>query len=156
MKLTALLSCCLTALLVVGCGGPEVIFEQWQSFDKQGWTHADSASYAYTVTDTSRQYDLVLTVEHTGEFAYANFYVQLDTYLPNGQHLTQPLSLELADNFGQWYGECNSEGCTTAISLQEGTRFTAPGEYRLVVTQLSRDEVLAGVTGLGYRVVVVP
>lgn len=156
MRIAALLAYCMAALLLAGCGGPEVVFEQSQDFSNQGWAHADSVSYAYTISDTSRQYDLVLIVDHTDAFAYENFYVQLDTYLPDGQHLRQPLSLELADNFGQWHGECGSAGCSMAISLQEGTRFTAPGEYRQVVTQFSRDEVLAGVTGLGYRVVVVP
>ena len=157
MKLVGgLLRYWVVALVVLGCGGPEVAYEAAEDFGTEGWAYADSVSFDYTVTDTSRQYDLVLTVDHTDDFAYENFYVQLNTYLPDGDRLTQALSLELADNYGQWYGECEGTDCTTAISLQEGTRFTAPGAYRLVVAQYSRDTVLAGVTGLGYRVVVVP
>ena len=148
--------CCagLLTCVTLACGGPEVVFAQSQDFGAPGWAYADSVSYAYTITDTSRLYDLVLTVDHAEDFAYQNFYVRLDTYLPDGRHLSQPLSLELADHFGQWYGDCDGGRCRTDISIQEGVRFNLPGEQRLVVTQFSREDPLPAIFGMGYRVIV--
>ncbi len=141
------------SLFLVGCGGPEVVFEEQTDLGPQGWAYADSVSYAYTISDTSQVYDLVLSIGHTPEFAFQNFYVRLTTQLPDGQVLQQPLSLQLANNFGDWYGDCSSTECSTDIALQEGTRFTDTGEYRLVVTQYSREDPLPAITGLGFRVV---
>ena len=142
----------LGCLSLAACG-PDILYQEDSNLGSDGWAYADSISYAYSVSDTSRQYDLVLSITHTSDFAYQNFYVRLATHLPDGKVLVQPLSLQLANNFGDWYGDCGSEECTTDIALQEGTRFTSPGDYRLVVSQYSREDPLPGITGVGFRVV---
>ncbi len=142
----------LGSLLLTACG-PEVLFQEEKHLGSGGWEFADSISYAFPVSDTSGKYDLVLSVHHSADFFYQNFYVRLATHLPDGQVLVQPLSLQLANNFGDWYGACSGGTCTTDISLQKRTRFTAPGDYRLVVTQFSREDPLPGITGIGFRAV---
>lgn len=149
--LVALVSGCL--FLLSACGGPDVVFEEQHDFGQAGWNYADSVSFPFGVADTSGRYDMVLTVDHGTDFAYQNFYVRLTTHLPDGRVLQQPLSLQLADNFGDWYGVCDGEACSTEIALQQGTRFTDPGEYRLVVTQYSREDPLAEVSGLGFQLI---
>ena len=143
---------CIVAL-VSGCGGADVVFAQEQTFTGSEWAYADSVSFNFTVEDTSSRYDLVLTVDHGTDFAYQNFYVNVNTHLPGGQVLQQPLSLELADNFGEWYGDCGGGECNIAIALQRGTRFTDEGDYRLVVAQYSRQDVLADIDGIGFQLV---
>ena len=140
------------SLLLASCGA-DVVYQDSEEFESDGWTYADSVSFSFPVADTTSRYDLVLTVDHTQDFATQNFYVRLNTHLPDGTVLQQPLSLQLADKFGEWYGDCDSEGCTADISIQEGTRFTAPGDYRLVVSQFSRQDPLPEVTGIGFRIV---
>ncbi|CAH0999579.1 Gliding motility lipoprotein GldH [Neolewinella maritima] len=139
-------------MLCVACG-PDIVYEDSSALPATGWPYGDSLTYTFPVTDTSSRYDLVLTVEHTEDFAFQNFYVRLNTQLPGGTQRIQPLSLQLADNFGEWYGDCSGGNCTTEIALQEGTRFTELGEHRLVVTQFSREEILPEVTGMGFRIV---
>ncbi|PPK88720.1 gliding motility-associated lipoprotein GldH [Neolewinella xylanilytica] len=142
----------LIALLLASCGS-DVVYQQQQAFGPGGWRYADSVDFAFPVTDTAGSYDLVLTVDHGQQFANQNFYVHLNTHLPDGTVLSQPLSLELADKFGEWYGDCNSGGCVTNISIQEGTRFTQTGDHRLVVSQFSRQDPLPEITALGFRIV---
>ena len=141
-----------TTLLLSSCG-PDVVYQDSEEFGSDGWAYADSVGFSFPIADTTSQYDLVLTVDHTQDFATQNFYVRLNTHLPDGTVLRQPLSLQLADKFGGWYGDCDSEDCTVDISIQEGTRFTTPGDYRLVVSQFSRQDPLPEVTGIGFRIV---
>ncbi|NJB84960.1 gliding motility-associated lipoprotein GldH [Lewinella marina] len=141
--LLALLSAC----------GPEITFQEESDLGPAGWAYADSVAFTFPVTDTSARYDLVLSVTHTQDFPFQNFYTRLATHLPDGTVLTQPLSLQLADTFGDWYGECSGTECTADISLQTGTRFTQLGEHRLVVAQFSRQDPLEEVTGIGFRIV---
>ncbi|MBB4078659.1 gliding motility-associated lipoprotein GldH [Lewinella aquimaris] len=143
----------LVVALLTACGGPEITFRGHEDFDDTGWAYADSVNFEFPVTDTSGRFDLVLSIDHTTDFPYQNFYVNLRTHLPNGRVLSQPLSLQLANTFGEWQGECEGEACTTDIALQQGTKFTDLGNHRLVVTQFSRDETLSDVTGIGFRIV---
>ena len=141
-----------TTLLLSSCG-PDVVYQENEDFGSGGWPYADSVSFSFPIEDTASKYDLVLSVDHTQDFLSQNFYVRLNTHLPDGTVLEQPLSLQLADKFGEWYGDCDSKNCTVDISIQEGTRFTAPGDYRLVVGQFSRQDPLPEVTGIGFRIV---
>lgn len=141
------------SILLTACG-PQPLYERSVDFeDGAGWNYADSLTFTYEIEDTTTAYDLVLTVDHTDAFAYQNFYVRLSTHLPNGHVLTQPLSLDLADNFGRWYADCDGiGGCTNEISIQTDTRFEKPGTYQLVVSQFSREDPLPEITGMGFRV----
>ncbi len=143
---------CLICLLFLACG-PDVVYQEEIELPATGWPYADSLTFTFPVTDTSGRYDLVLTVAHTEDFPYQNVYVHLTTHIPSGVLRSQPLSLQLADTFGDWYGDCSGGVCRADISLQEGTRFTEVGEHRLVVGQFSREAVLGEVTGMGFRVV---
>ncbi len=143
---------CFIVPLLLGCG-PDVAFEKSVGVGSAGWTYSDSVAFEFPVADTSGHYDLVLSVTHGEDFPYQNFYVRLNTHLPDGTVLSQPLSLQLADNFGTWYGDCSGGSCTTDISLQEDTRFTELGAHRLVVSQYSRRDPLPEITDLGFRIV---
>ncbi|WP_157974529.1 gliding motility lipoprotein GldH [Lewinella sp. IMCC34183] len=146
---------CLVLPLLLGCG-PDVAYEETVDLGPDGWAYADSVSFDFPVSDTARAYDLVLSVTHGTDFPFQNFYVDLSTHLPDATVLRQPLSLQLADTFGEWYGDCSGERCTTDIALQEGTHFTEVGPHRLVVTQFSRRDTLPEVSSLGFRIVAVP
>lgn len=150
MRVATLLGCCIVTLSI-SCGEPGTVFEETQALGDAGWRYTDSISFDFSVADTSSRYDMVLSVDHTTDFPYQNFYVRLTTHLPEGPPFRQPLSLQLADNFGEWYGECTNNNCTTQIALQEATRFTTPGDYRLVVGQYSRADPLPAITSVGFK-----
>lgn len=145
------------AAAVVGCAaavsacGPEVVYEARHELPG-AWTYADSADFRYAIADTSRAYDLELTLEHTDAFATQNLYARFVTTYPTGGREVQDVSLELADRFGSWLGECRGEACTLTIPLQDGARYPAAGEYGLTLLQHGRTERLAGVEAVGLRV----
>jgi len=140
-------------LLLTACG-PEVIYEKEVSFPESGWSYADSVTFNYTLEDVDQAYDLMLDVDHSTEFAYQNFYVNLHTTFPNGKRQLEQLSLQLAGDFGTWLGNCSGENCTLSIPFLQNIRYTLPGKYTLTVAQNSRDEPLVNVQGIGLRVVV--
>ncbi len=152
-SLTWLTTSFLVALLLTACG-PELIFEEAYELPAGTWTYADSVVFAYEIVDTSRSYDLVLDIHHRDVFATQNLYGQFTTVYPNGTRQTEPLSLELADNSGQWLGECAGEDCTLTLPLQVSTRYPAAGRYEMVVRQFMRRDSVEGVSGFGLRIVV--
>ena len=91
----------------ISCG-PALVHEQQHPFPGQ-WTYADSVQFQYEIQDTDKAYDLVLSVLHTDIYPTQNLYTQFVTIYPNGLRDAEPVSLELADRFGQ---QCGGGGRT--------------------------------------------
>ena len=152
MNAGALRICFGGSLLLVACG-PEVIYEEDVSLSGT-WTYADSVSFAYDIADTSRAYDLQLSLKHGDAFGTQNLYTRFVTVYPDGRRQSETVSLELADARGRWQGDCSGEECELVIPLQDAARFPAVGRYGLVVHQYMREEAVSGVDGVGLRVAV--
>ena len=143
LALTTLLAAC----------GPEVVYEEEVALPGT-WSYADSVSFAYDIGDTSRAYDLRLSLKHRDAFATQNLYTRFVTVYPDGRRQSEAVSLELADARGRWQGDCSGEGCELVIPLQDAARFPAAGRYGLVVHQYMREEAVAGVDEVGLMVMV--
>ena len=134
----------------VSCG-PTVVYEAEQELPGI-WTYADSISFSYEIADTSRAYDLTLTLGHTTSFASENLYTKFITVYPDGARQPELVSLVVADRFGQWLGNCGAAACEIAIPLQDSARFPVPGRYGLVLQQYMRQDSIVGPTRVGLRV----
>ena len=144
-------SLAVAAAAVLTACGPDVVYERDVPLPGT-WTYADSVTFAYDIADTSRAYDLQLSLKHTDAFATQNLYARFVTVYPDGRRQSEPVSLELADQTGRWLGDCSGEACELRIPLQDSTRFPLPGEYGLVVHQYMRTDALTGVNGVGLRI----
>lgn len=147
-----LLSALLFLAILSACG-PTVIYEQHQELPATGWAYADSARFEFKVPDTGQAYDLVLSLTHSADFPYQNFYVKLHTGFPSGKRTSEQLSLQLAGDFGAWLGDCSGAVCEQEITILRNARFADTGDYYLTVEQFSREEPLAGVGSVGLAVV---
>lgn len=140
-------------LLFTSCG-PAVVYEREFDLPEAGWAYADSLRFEFSIENTEQQYDYLLDVNHDAGFPSQNFYVKLHTGFPSGKRSSQQLSLQLADNFGQWFGDCNGDNCTISIPILREASFSTPGDYSLTVEQYGRDNPLTGISNIGLRVVV--
>ena len=155
MRSLVLLPLSLLFLGLCSCG-PAPIFEEVRELGPGGWAYADSLTFDVAITDTTGRQDLRLIVGHTPDFAYQNFYVRVTTRLPDGRVLSQPVSLQLADKYGNWYGNCSRGACTSRIAIQQNLRFRQPGTYRWTVSQFSREDPLPEITALGLGIAPLP
>ena len=142
----------LLAVFGVGGCGPEIVYDEYRELPG-AWTYADSLRFDYEIADTARAYDLRLSLKHRDVFANQNLYARFVTVYPDGRRQSEPLSLELADGSGQWLGSCSGAVCELVIPLQLNTRYPAPGRYGLVLHQYMREASVAGVEGVGLRLV---
>ena len=116
------------------------------------WSYADSLDFSFRIDDTLQLYDLWLEVEHAVDYPYQNLYTRIHTRFPSGQRLSEPLSLELADKVGRWYGDCSRNSCTLRIPIQQGAFFDQPGNYHITVEQYMRQDPVQGVRHVGFFV----
>ncbi len=130
--------------------GPNYVYESHLEVPDTGWTYQDSLVAQFTIEDSLTIYNLHLQLEHNEEFPFQNFYVQMHTQFPDGQRLSEMVSLELADKGGMWLGECGSGACTLDIPIQQGAYFNQIGEYQLTIEQYSRRDPLPGILSVHF------
>lgn len=134
------------AFTVLSCNS-DVLYEQ-EERPGNPWRSDQLLTYQYEVTDTTHPYDIVLQVDHSDTFAYENLYVKIATFFPKGDSIVSPLSLELADDQGNWQGKCNSGNCEATILMSEAAYYPQTGIYKLKLEQFSRQEELPGIESI--------
>ena len=97
-------------------------------------------------------YNLHIELRHATAYPFQNLYTQVHTTFPDGQRLTETLSLELAGKSGNWLGDCGGESCTIDIPIQQGAYFDQPGEYRVTIEQFTRQDSLPDISWLVFAV----
>ena len=140
------------ALLGFSACGPNYVYEQTLEIPEEGWSYEDRLLATFEIPDTSTIYNLHLLVEHTTAFPYQNFYVQVSTQFPNGEQLTEQVSLELAAQGGIWLGDCSGEVCTLDIPIQEGAYFNQAGTYQLSIQQYSRRNPFPEIKNIRFAI----
>lgn len=150
MKVQNLFFLSLFFLSLWSCSESYVLEENF-NIPNQSWSYKDSMLIKVPVTDTKQRYNLYLDVEHSPEFSYQNLYVRINTAFPSGERVSDKVSLELADDTGQWYGKCNSDNCILRIVLQENIYFKEVGDHQISIEQYMRQDALEGVNGLSFK-----
>ena len=102
--------------------------------------------------DSSGLYNLFLTLDHRSDFATQNLYVRVHTGFPNGQRLSQRLSLEISDKIGRALGDCQGELCQLDIPIQANAYFDQVGPHYFTLEQIMRTDSLAGIQSVSLRV----
>ncbi len=138
-------------LLLTSCGG-DYIFEKSVAIENANWKYKDLIQFDFEIADTSKRYDLLLEVEHAGDYGFQNLYVQFHTKYPSGEEQSQMVSLELATKSGIWNGKCSGNACSVEIPLQTNAIFSEPGSHQLSVEQYMRKSPLVGVESMTLKV----
>ena len=56
------------------------------------------------IDDTSKWYDMVITLRTTTDYPHSNFWFFLNTTTPSGIDAREPFQLRIADEAGHWLG----------------------------------------------------
>jgi len=134
-------------LVIVGCG-PTPYYSELHELDNQKWTTDEVLTFSPNIEDLATNYDLHLIIDHEQSYKYENVYFKILTKFPNGKEKEEQLSVDLADNKGQWVGNCSGERCKCKVYLLENFKFPDIGEYGFEIRQYTRTENLKGINGL--------
>ncbi len=132
--------------------GNDYFFEKTIKIPDASWSYENVLPFEFEVTDTTKAYQILLEVEHAGDFGFQNCYIQITTKFPNGEEKKQPVSLELAAQSGIWTGKCSGNDCTIEIPLQAKARFKQPGKHSIIVEQFMRVDPLPGIKAISLKI----
>lgn len=128
------------------------IFKKEIELPDGGWYYNRPVVFEFDINDVEKKYDLLLGIEHAGDFGFQNLYVQFHTVHPSGEKRSQVVSLELANKTGIWNGKCRGNACNVEIPLQINATFKETGRHSITVEQYMRRDPVVGVQGLTLKI----
>ena len=120
----------LLALTLFSCR--DTIHSEYHSFNYKAWDSDSSVIFNYTISDTTKKYDLSLNIRHDVNYEFQNLFLFLE-----GEN-TDTLELMLATKNGKWLGSGISDIRELKYPFEKGKRFFKKGEYELRVEQAMR------------------
>jgi len=132
--------------------GPNYILDEKKEIANQQWSQTDSLSFTTNIVDTNKIYNLYLDVEHLTEYSYQNMYIRLHSIFPNGDRVTEQVSVELMDQIGRWKGDCNSDDCDFRMTIHKGAFFNQAGAHTFLLEQFMRKNPLEGIQSIAFRI----
>jgi gliding motility-associated lipoprotein GldH len=128
------------------------IYEENFNVDSEGWHSDDIKDFKFTIEDTLSPLSLFVNVRTSTDYKYSNLYIFLHSKYPNGEKNKDTLEFILADPMGKWYGESSGTVVEFKGMISTGGRFAQAGEYMFSIEHAMREEVLAEVIDVGFRV----
>lgn len=139
-------------LLAIFAGCESYYYDAEQPLAAGQWSYQDSIVFEFDIQDKTKLYDVFLDVKHTDEYRFANLYVMLHVYFPDGRSRKEQVSLELADPSGKWLGKCSGKQCTRELPFMPNALFEMEGKHRIVLEQYNRQSAMEGVEGFRMRI----
>lgn len=143
-----MLAVLLAAALFQACQQP-LVDENFELPDRK-WFYKDHLKSAFTIEDSTKQYNIYLKLRHTTEYRYANIYTLVHLSDSTGKS-SKRYQFQLAKTDGAWLGSGSGSIYTHVLKLYSN-KTLAKGHYTIEVEQNMRDNPLNEITDLGIVV----
>ncbi len=116
------------------------------------WHYKDKITFEAEINDTSNLHNIHINIRNSVDYKYMNFYMFLDTKLPDGTVVRDTLECLLADSHGKWLGDGYGKIRTNQFLMRENVWFPEKGNYTFSFKQAMREEELEGISDIGIRI----
>lgn len=144
-KLLSIIAVC-SALMLASCNG-NYIYNDCEEINENGWKIDVPAVFAPQIDDTIGHYNVLLTIRHTAEYEYQNFWAFVTVTSPEGLTASDTIECFLADNQGHFLGSGISI-YEMPVLISQNLVFDSKGDYVFEVTHGMRDENLKGIRNI--------
>lgn len=143
----------LFTIILTSCGdNKSYIVKETNEFENTIWNKADTLTFKANIADTTKRYNLGMTLKHSKDYTYQNIYLMIHTTFPDGNRFSKQVNIDIADKTGKWYSDCSGSSCEVAIDIQREAIFNQAGEYTFTVEQYTRDEALGNIQSLAFHI----
>lgn len=136
---------------IVSCDRKRV-FESYYELDKKGWNKDSVVVFNVQLTDTIKNHNLYVNIRNKGSYAYSNLWLFLTVNSPDGKMRTDTVEFTLAEPSGKWKGSGIGGLHDNQILFKNSVYFPRKGEYKFMIKQGMRDNVLEGIRDIGIRI----
>jgi gliding motility-associated lipoprotein GldH len=137
-------------ILIISCD-KNLIFDKYLPLPKSGWNKDSLLIFEIPVSDTLQNHNLYINVRYDIKYKYSNLWLFINLIEPGGKELTDTFEITLADQAGKWLGEGFGGIKTTQAVYKRNVYFPLSGNYRINIQQGMRENILKGITDIGFR-----
>lgn len=128
------------------------VFEDYYKLDNNGWHKDSTIVFNVQLTDTTRNHNLYVNIRNKGTYQYSNLYLFLSIGSPDGKTLIDTVEFTLAEPSGKWIGSGIGGLYDNQILYKSSVYFPKKGDYKFVIKQGMRDNLLEGIRDVGLRI----
>ncbi len=125
-------------------------FEKNITIPNYQWKSDFVAKGSCSVPDTSLDYNTYIVLRHTDAFKYNNIWLNIGIQPPGDSMHFQKIDIPLGTDATGWFGSGMNDIWEVRQLL--GIKFKKTGAYNFSITQIMRDDPLAAVMSIGFRV----
>jgi gliding motility-associated lipoprotein GldH len=128
------------------------VFEAYKELPQTGWNKDSLVVFKIDVTDTLQNNILYLNVRNDIKYKYSNLWLFVKIDQPGKTAIADTFEMILAAPTGKWLGEGFGGIKTRQVIYKSGIYFPVSGEYKINIQHGMRENVLQGITDIGFRV----
>jgi gliding motility-associated lipoprotein GldH len=132
------------------------VFDDYQSLGTS-WNKDSIVSFNLPVLDSTKRYDLFITLRDNNNYRYNNLFLIVALELKNGFTKVDTLEYQMANPDGSIMGDGFSDIKESKLFFKEKVRFR--GKYKVHIKQAVREsgkvegvQSLDGITEVGFRI----
>ena len=144
-------------ILLFGCiplfsCDPKTVFDNYSRIEKPGWDKDSLKTFSVTVTDTLFTHNIYLNLRNRIDYNYSNIWLFIGVESPDGVSLKDTVQFSLADPSGRWTGKGFAGMKDNRFLYRNNVYFPHAGIYRFTVQHGMRQELLTGISDVGFRI----
>jgi gliding motility-associated lipoprotein GldH len=150
MKTLALSLGILLLALVSSCDKAPLYTKSY-SFKNNEWKQDVKPVFRVHIPDTTRAYNITITLRTTTDYAYNNLWFFLHSRTPKGQTGREPIEVVISNPDGSWAGE-KSGTIVSAKLIFKHRKFPQIGWYTFTFEQGITDKIAKDIMDISYTV----
>lgn len=128
------------------------VFDENKQIEQMKWHKDDKITFEAEINDTTNLHNIHVNVRNSVDYKYVNFYMFLDTELPDGRVIRDTLECLIADRRGEWTGDGFGKIRSNQFLMREKVWFPKKGKYTFHFQQAMREDSLEGISDIGLRI----
>ncbi len=108
-------------------------------------------TFSFDILDTTKSYDLIVTLRVTTSYNYNNLWMFINTKTPSGKTQRSPFEIPVSNPDGSWVGTKSGTVVENQLVFQD-KKFPEKGKYTIGIEQGIVEETIDEILDIGLTV----
>lgn len=151
LRRAAFLAAAAVVVCLAACSGTANSFGDFKNLPRNGWQSSMPLRFKPQYADSSKTYDIWLSVRHNTNYQYRNLSLTVDLVSDKRTVERKELDIELSDGYGNWTGSGFGTLYQTSVAVAQGVK---PEQAKVVTVWQSMNncQMVKNITDVGIVV----
>lgn len=137
--------------LLISCNESKVFSKFDMGFPNNRWEKTNEKTYAFSITDEAKPYDVILRFSHVYDYQFASIPIAVKITDPSGKEEKLSIDLKIKDDSGKQLADCSGDICDLDFKIKNKAKLSK-GNYTIAISNSFNGPYLPNVLGVGLNV----